>query len=119
MKTYGALNPIDQISQPPDMVHTMLVASSSGQAMDWGSTLSQLVRLTGMTTAGVAMNFLASLNSTKAAAPTSGLSTGSTSGDLPGMVVIGQLTVQIPGGSTGFSVAALSSGYIRAEVWKK
>ena len=119
MRTYGALNPIDQIPQPPDMVHTMLVASSSGQAMDWGSTLSQLVRLTGQSTAGAAMNFFVSLNSTKAAAPSSGVSTGSTSGDLPGMAVMGELTVQIPGGSTGFSVAALSSGYIRAEVWKK
>lgn len=119
MKAYGALNPIDQISQPPDMVHTMLIAGSSGQAMDWGSTLAQLVRLTGLSTAGAAMNFLVSLNSTKAAAPSSGLSTGSTSGDLVGMVVMSQLTVQIPGGSTGFSVAALSSGYVRAEVWKK
>jgi hypothetical protein len=119
MRTYGALNPIDQIPQPPDMVHTLLIESSSGQALDWGSTQAQLVRLTGMSTAGVAMNFLVSLKSTKAAVPSSGMSTGSTSGDLPGMVVIGQLTAQIPAGSTCFSVAALSSGYIRAEVWKK
>lgn len=118
MKAYGALHPTDLIPQPPDSIQRMLIASSSGQAMDWSSTLAQMVRLTGVTTAGVAMNFFASLNSTAAAAPSSGLSTGSTAGALPSVAVMGEATFQIPGGSTGWSVAALSSGYISAEVWK-
>jgi hypothetical protein len=119
MKTYGALHPTDLIPQPPDTVLTMLVEGSSGQAMDWGSTLAQMVRLTGVTTTGGGLNFFASLNSTGAAAPSSGTSTGTTAGGLPSLSVIGQGTFQIPGGSTGFSVAALSSGYIRAELWKQ
>lgn len=126
MRAYGALSPIDQIPQPPDTIQTLLIAASSGQAMDWaGSTVgssavaAHLVRLSGVTTAGAAMNFYVALNSTRAAAPSSGLSTGTTGGSLPSVPVIGTREFQIPPGSTGFSVAALSSGYITAEVWRK
>ena len=122
MRAYGALSPIDQIPQPPDRVNTLLIAGSSGQAMDWGSTLSQLVRFSGMSTAGAAINFIVNLVSTHAAAPssgssaTTGTSAGSTGNNIP---VMGSREFQIPAWSTGFSVAGLSSGYIMAEVWKK
>lgn len=127
MKLYGALNPIDGIPMPPDTVQTLLIAASSGQAMDWaGSTIgssdaqAHLVRFTGVSTVGADLNFWVSLNSTRAAAPASGLATGTTGGALPNMAVQhGERIMQIPGGSTGFSVASLSSGYITAEVWRK
>lgn len=124
MRAYGALSPIDQIPLPADTVHTLLIAASSGQAMDWsGSTVSstatgtQLVRFSGVTTAGALMNFWVDLASTNAAAPSSGLSTQGTAGF--GIPVQGNRIFQVPAGSTGFSVAALSSGYVNAEVWRK
>ena len=124
MRTYGALSPLDQIEVPPDTVQTLLIAGSSGQAMDWaGSTISstdkgaQLVRFSGVSTAGALLNFWVNLQTTNAAAPSSGLSTQGTTGFC--VPVQGNRYLQIPGGSTGFSVAALSSGYISVEVWKK
>lgn len=126
MRAYGALSPIDQIPLPPDTVQTLLIAGSSGQAMDWaGSTVgssavaAHLARFSGVSTVGALLNFWINLNSTRAAAPSSGLSTGSTAGALPDIPVQGSRIVQIPPGSTGFSVAGLSSGYINVEVWRK
>ena|SRR3990167_8956645 len=122
MRSYGALSPTDQIEQTPDKVLTLLIAGSSGQELDWGSTLSQLVRFSGVSTAGAQLNFMVNLVSTHAAAPSSGSSNttgttaGSTGNNLP---VMGTRTLQIPAWSTGFSVASLSSGYIMAEVWHK
>lgn len=124
MRAYGALSPIDQIPLPADTVQTLLIAASSGQAMDWaGSTIgssavgTHLVRFSGVSTAGALMNFWVNLASTQAAAPSSGLSTQGAAGF--GIPVQGSRIFQIPGGSTGFSVAALSSGYVNAEVWQK
>lgn len=126
MRAYGARSPIDQIPLPPDSVQTLLIAASSGQAMDWvnstvGSSAvgAQLVRFSGQSTLGAQLNFYVSLNSTKAAAPSSGTSTGSTDGSLPSISVMGERTLQIPPGSTGFSVAGLAAGYVHAEVWRK
>lgn len=129
MRAYGALSPIDQIPLPPDTVQTLLIAASSGQAMDWANSTigssdvrAHLVRFTGFTTAGAQMNFMANLVSTHAGAPSSGTSiTTGTSGGSTGnsIPVLGQGTFQIPPWSTGFSVAALSSGYVMVEVWKK
>ena len=129
MRTYGALNPIDQISAPPDTVQTLLIAAGTAQALDWansteGSTQfrAQLVRFTGWSTAGAAINFMVSMVSTHAVAPTSGssvttgTSVGSTGNSIP---ITGTRTLQIPSWSTGYSVNALSSGYIIAEVWRK
>ena len=118
MRAYAALSPTDQIPTPPDTVYTLLIAASSGQAMDW-STGAQLVRLTGISSAGALMNFFVNLNSTRAAAPSSGTDTGSTAGELPTIPVEGSRTLQIPPGSTGWSAAGLSSGYVTAEVWRK
>lgn len=114
MRAIGIARPTDQIPQPPDTVATLLVEGSSGQAMDW-PTGADIVRFSGTSTSGAAFNFRVNLTSTKAAAPSSGLSTAGTTGF--GHNVTGEGFFQIPGGSTGFSVAALSSGYITAETW--
>ena len=118
MRAYAARSPIDQIPMPPDTVQTILVENSSGQAMDWGSTLAQLVRFTGLSTAGAALNFSVNLQATGALIPSSGSSiAGASSGS--NIPVNGTRTLQIPGGSTGWSAAAVSSGYIIAEQWRK
>lgn len=130
MRTYGALSPIDQIEMPPDSVQTLLIAAGTPQALDWppatGLTAAeygaQLVRFSGWSTAGAAINFMVNLVSTHAGAPssgtsvTTGTSAGSTGNNLP---VNGSRTLQIPSWSTGWSAALLSSGYIMAEVWRK
>ena len=123
MRPYGALNPIDKISQPPDSVNTLfMTGGSSAQAMDYPSTLCQLVRFTGYSSAGAQMGFQVNLVSTHAAVPssgssvTTGTSVGSTGNNIP---VIGSREFQIPSWSTGYSVAAFTSGYVMAEFWRK
>jgi len=118
MRGIGSLHPTEAVPVPPDTVSTLLIANSSGQTLDWpsGST-GGLVRFTGQTTAGAQLNFVVNLESTKAAAPSSGTSTVGTTGF--GCLVLGSGTYQIPGGSTCWSVASLSSGYVSAEIWKK
>lgn len=115
MITIGALHPTEFIPKPPDTTLTFLIASSSGQSADWPSTLAQIVRFTGQTTSGNPMVFNVNMQSTKAAAPSSGGSSGSTMWGIP---VMGQGTFQREGASTGFSVAGLSSGYVTAELWR-
>ena len=118
MRSYAARNPIDQIPQPPDTVQTMLLAATTPQEMDWGSTLAQVVRFTAISTAGAAIGVNVNLQSTGAISPTSGttITTGTTGNSIP---VFGERTLQIPPGSTGWSAAAVSSGYIIAEQWRK
>lgn len=121
MRAYGALT--NGIEGYPDTVHRILLTGgSSAQAMDWGSTLSQIARFTGMTTAGAAFTIFANLVSTHAAVPASGSSVttgttaGSTGNNLP---VMTPRSFQIPAWSTGFSIAAYSSGFAIVEVWKR
>lgn len=119
MRPYGAGNPYQGIPIVPDSVQTLLIAGSSGQAVNWLSTLAQVVRLSGVSTAGALLNFWVNLQTTHAAAPTTG-STGTSSGSSDQQIAVqGSRVMQIPGGSTGFSVAALSSGYITIETWRK
>lgn len=131
MRAYGALSPTDQIAQPPDTVHTMLLAAAVGQSRDWASSASSagaaasyahLVRFSGVSSAGVALNFHVNLISTHAAVPTSGTSitTGTTVGSTGNSIpVLGERTFQIPSWSTGWSAIARTSGYVIAEVWRK
>lgn len=127
MRQYGTLSANEIASVPPDTVQTLLIAASSGQALDWlssGSTAFtnaaqgyvNIVRISGFTTAGAVMNFIVDLFSTAASAPSSGSSFSSTSSR---SVVMGSRVFEIPGGSTGWSVAALSSGYIICEQWRR
>ena len=119
MRSYGTLHPTNDAPLPPDTVNTLLIAGSSGQAMDWpsGSSVGVIARFSGVSTAGALLNFMVNLFSTKAAAPSSAASTQGTTGF--GHPVQSNGIFQIPGDSTGFSVAALSSGYIMVEMWKK
>lgn len=127
MRQYGTLAANEIASVPPDSVQTLLIAGSSGQALDWMSSGStaftaasqgpvNIVRFSGMTTAGAILNFIVDLQSTAASAPSSGSSFSSTSSR---SVVMGSRVFEIPGGSTGWSVAALSSGYILCEQWRR
>ena len=118
MRTYAARSPIDQIPQPPDTVQTMLLAAATAQNMDWGSTLSQIVRFTAITTAGALSACNVNLVSSGAVSQTSGttINTGTSGTNIP---VAGTRTLQIPPGSTGWSAAGASSGYIIAEQWRK
>lgn len=118
MRAYGALSPTKYIPTPPDSVQTLLCANSSGQAMDWASTLAQIVRFTGISTAlpSIPINFMVNLRSTAALIPSSGSSINSSGSNI---LVIGSRTLQIPPGSTGWSAAVVSSGYVIAEQWRK
>lgn len=123
MRPIGSLHPTDQITAPPDSVITLSVENSSGQASSWfGSTTNagaagvHIARLTGVTSGGAQLNFHVNLFTTHAAVPSAGTSTqGSTGFQHP---VLGRESFLIPGGSTGFSVASLSSGHIMVEGWK-
>lgn len=124
MRAYGALT--NGIHGYPDTVHSILLTGgSSAQAIDWGSTLSQLARFTGLTTAGLALAIFANLVSTHAAVPASGSSvtTGTTAGSTGNNIPVGLnpnfREFQIPAWSTGFSVAAYSCGFAIVEVWKR
>lgn len=123
MRPYAALNPLDQISGPPDTVNTLfMTGGSSAQAMDYPSTLAQLVRFTGMSSAGAQLGFSVNLISTHAAVPSSGSSatTGTTAGSTGNSIpILGTREFQIPSFSTGYSVASFSSGYVIAEFWRK
>lgn len=132
MRSYGAL--FTSIPQVPDTVQTMLMTGgSSAQAADWPSSAAQfgangssigahVVCFTGMTTAGAAFSFMVNLVSTHANVPTSGSSvtTGTTAGSTGNSIpVIGEAFFQIPSWSTGYSVAAYTSGVVMAQVWRK
>ena len=127
MRAIGTLHPTDQVPVPPDTVTTFLMTGgSSAQAADWlssGSTITAnaavagvgVVRITPITTAGGAFFCMANLLSTQAAVPTSGTSI-STGASHP---VMSPSAFQVPGGSTGFSIAAITSGIVIIEQWRK
>lgn len=135
MRAYGTISPTDQVPTPPDTVTTIVVTGSSQQASDWFSTGStaltqagqsgqngpQIVRFTGLTSQGSSLfNFMVNLFSTLAAMiPTSGTTVGMAASSGVSHPVLGQATFQLPGRSTGFSVAAMTSGYIFVEQWRK
>lgn len=125
----GLMNPTDNVPVVPSKVYTFLMTGgSSAQASDWTSTGSTamanaaeagigLVRVTGMTTAGGAFLFTFNGYSTGAVVPSSGDFNSSTNCNPP--VATGPSAFQITGASTGFSVAAFTSGYVIVEAWKK
>src|SRR5712691_4732829 len=136
MRAYGALSPIAGIPFPADSVQTLfLTGGSSGQAMDWpnstggaaanaGVAGANLVRFSAMSSAGAEFRAMVNLNSTFASVPASGTSVttsttqGSTGNAYPIFGLYGKM-FQIPGYSTGWSAAALTSGYVIAEIWRK
>lgn len=128
MRKIGSLQPTANSPVPPDTVVTFALVASTPQAQDWlssGSTVVAnaaaagvgLVRVTGVSSAGAAMLITANLMSTAANVPSSSLSSG---GSTAANVLIASPTFfQIPGGSTGYSVASPTSGYVMVEQWAK
>lgn len=134
MRPFGSGNPLDNIPTPPDTVATfVMTGGSSVQASDWFSSGStalanagtaggpQIVRFTGRTSAGSSdFYFMVNLFSTLAVAvPASGTTVGMGASSGVSFPINGQGIYQIPAGSTGYSVAALTSGLVFAEQWRK
>jgi len=116
MRNIATMHPTDQVPVPPDTVNTILLTGgSSAQGMDYPAG-AQVVRITPMSSAGVAFGCMVNLFSTAAAVPSSGSSASSSGVSHP---IMTQNTFQIPGNSTGFSVASFTSGYAIFEFWRK
>lgn len=126
-RTFGALNPQDLISTPPDTVQTLALAANTGQALDWfstagsavanaGTAATHIVRVTPVSTGSVPMALTVNLYSTGAVVPTSGTSVQSSGISHP---VTQPTLFQIPGNSTGWSAIALTSGYVMVEQWRR
>lgn len=125
----GMLHFNEGVPVPADQVTTFIMTGgSSAQAQDWlssGSTVAanaaaagvQLIRISGQSTGGGQFGCFVNLWSTRAAVPTSGTSISSGGG--VSHAVNTPMMFQVPGGSTGFSIAAFSSGYVQVECWKK
>lgn len=113
MIAYGALSPTDGIPKPADTIATRILAAGTAQAIDV-STAAKLLRVSGMSTGGVAQGFFVNIGTTRAAIPTSGSATGTTAVNHP---VHGSRMFQIPGGTTGISVIADIAGRYQAEFW--
>ena len=119
MRQIGSLHPTESVPVQADTQQIILLAANTPQAMDWAvgsSNIGKIVRLTGLSSAGAQFNFLVNLQSTFANIPTTGTST---LGSTYGTPVLGQGLFQVGGGSTGWSAAAQSSGYVIAEIWKQ
>jgi len=122
LRRYGAMNPTDQIGLPADTLTTfLLTGGSSAQAADMPSgAAGGLARITSFTTAGAAFLAFACWESTRAAVAAAGTTNSSaTSSGVTALPIQYQQLVQVPGGSTGFSVAAFTSGYVQVEFWRK
>ena len=123
----GQLHPTDGVPVPPSTVLTFLMTGgSSAQASDWfddtGTAAANaaaagihLVRITPVSTAGAAFFCTANLYSTGATVPSSGVTISTTSR----AAIPSAREFQVTGGSTGFSLAAYTSGIVMVECWKK
>jgi hypothetical protein len=127
MRKISSLHPTDQVPVPPDTVQTLLLTGgSSAQALDWQTSTGAvanaaaagvgIIRVTPLTTAGAAFHCFLNLFSTAAAVASSGTSISSSGVNHP---VINASAFQVAGGSTGFSVAAYTSGVVMIEQWGK
>ena len=128
MRFSGMLHPTEGVTVTPDTVFTFALAAGVAQAQDWLSSASTavanaaaagaaLVRLTGISSSGSPLLFAANLSCTAAAAPSSGLSSGGSTN--ANIIATGPTMYQVPGGSTGLSVCAASSGFVMVEQWDK
>lgn len=126
-RTIATLQPTADAPSPPSLVYTfVMTGGSSAQASDWFNDSGvaaanaaaagiHLVRITPVSTAGGAFFCTANLLSTAVTVPSSSITFSSTS-EVP---VLSPREFQIPGGSTGFSLAAYTSGVVMVECWKK
>lgn len=124
----GTIHPTEMgIPTPPSTVITFLLAGGGvAQAIDWPDDTGvaaanaaaagiHLVRITSVTTGGGAFFCTANLFSTASALNSSGV-TVSTTSKVP---VFETREFQIPGGSTGMSLSAYTSGVVMVECWHK
>lgn len=123
----GQLHPTDGAPVAPSTVITFLMTGgSSAQASDWpddtGSAAVNaaaagihLVRITPVSTSGGAFFCTANLYSTAASVPSSGITVSTTSR----VAIPSPREFQVTGGSTGFSIAAPTSGLVVVECWRK
>lgn len=129
MRPIGTMHPTDGPPIPADTVITLfMTGGSSIQASDWFTSTGAvanaaaagvgIIRLTGMSSGTGAFPFMVNLMSTGAVVPNSGTSVNSGSSGVSHPVLTDR-TFQVPGGSTGWSVAAFTSGYVVMEMWHK
>lgn len=112
MMAYGALRPTDQIPVPPDTVGVAIISTALAVvAQDWPAD-AQLV------TFGSTMGFFANMRSTHANVPSTNQAGTTVSSGLQEYLQSG-VTYQIPGGSTGYSLVAPTSGVVTLSFWRK
>jgi hypothetical protein len=127
MRNLGTLHPTDGTPLPPDTVKTFLMTGgSSAQASDWETSTGavanaaaaavHVIRITPATTAGGQFFANVNLYSGAAAVPASGTSVSSAGVSHP---VMAPTMFQVPGNSTGYSIAAYTSGTVQVEMWRK
>ena len=113
---FGSAHPLEGIEKAPDTVVNFALAAATAQAADW-PTGTQMVRLSGLSSANTPLHFYANTHSTAATLPVGG-TTATTASTLRQLAVIGSRYLQISTGiSTGFSIYAQTSGYFVAECW--
>lgn len=121
MRTSGVLHPTDanDIPVPSDSQAKFALAAATPQAADWPAG-ARIARLTGVTTLGAAYAFYFNDGSTKASsAADSSFTSGTSQSSGLNSYIVGSRDYQIPGTSTGFSLAAASSGIVSVEIWGK
>lgn len=125
MRGIGWLHSNEQVPVPADTYCHALLGPGAAVAFDVPAGAGML-RLSGLTSAGLVFNFWANLFSTAAQAPTSSVTAGSTSSTNLNIPIAGaagggpgQLFQLGTAGSSVISVAALSSGYVTAEWWHR
>lgn len=121
MKPPGVLHPTDGISipTPSDTQAKFALVAATAQAADWPAG-TKTARVTGVTTLGAAFAFYFNDGSTKASsAADSSFSSGTSQTSNLNSYVFGSREFQIPGTSTGFSLAAASCGIVSVECWGK
>ena len=114
MKAYG--DKLETFPVPADTVNTILLAAATAQSMDY-PTNTQIMRVTGLSSAGAQLNFYCNPMSTAAVLPTSGSSatTGSSGNSVP---VVGTRQFAVVS-STSFGLIAPTSGYVHVECWRR
>lgn len=120
MRPLGSLHPTELIPVPADTVIRTVLTAATGQAYDYPSG-AQIMRLTGLSSAGGSYSFYLNALSTGAVSATtvdSSAQSSAASSGLNYMITSGQF-FQIPGGSTGFSLVSPTSGCVTVEFWRK
>jgi hypothetical protein len=111
------MNPLDNAPVPSDtVIKLLLTAGSSVTTQDYPSG-AQIMRVTAMSTSGGDYMFSLNAATTGAAAPSSGLTTGTSAASM--VINSTPVLLQITGAATGFSCAGGTSGWAILEFWKK